>query len=58
MSLEFGRGGGARYPSRLYFLDRRFWSLVRFGTSSADSGRLTYQSAGTDYSRAGCRRSH
>ncbi len=31
------------------FLDRRFWSLVRFGTSSADSGRLTYQSGGKDY---------
>ena len=31
------------------FLDRRFWSLVRFGTSSADSGRLIYQSGGKDY---------
>lgn len=31
------------------FLDRRFWSLVRFGRSRADSGRLIYQSGGRDY---------
>ena len=47
--VEFRRGGGAGTPIRLYLSRPAALVPVRFGTSSADSGRLIYQSGGKDY---------